>query len=166
MKGRGVAAVAGGLAALGLMAACGGGPRLRSLRTGVQRDAAGRPFVEARRMEASGCQETSRGASERDARARLAQSAQAQGYSGVIDVVCAPSGPSTCLAGTTCAGVAVRYVVPRADGSTPEASPGARCEPACTGAARCQDGQCVAACEPPCEAGRVCVQDGTCQPVP
>jgi hypothetical protein len=147
-----------------LLAACSAAPTVRAVRTGVQTDPAGRPFVEVRTLRAIGCRETAPEGAEAAARAQLTRSAQAQGYSGVIDVVCA-NGTVACVSGTTCSAIAVRYVVPDAAGRVPEAVVGGACNPPCAGNALCQDGQCVTPCEPPCTGNQVCVQDGTCQPV-
>ncbi|MBL8678670.1 MAG: hypothetical protein JNK05_05870 [Myxococcales bacterium] len=135
---------------------------LRAPRQGAQRDAAGRTYFEFREVSAHFCAQEGfdEARTERGARDRLTSRAQEMGYSGVREVACT-TGAQDCATGKTCRGISVRYVIPRADGTTPEPQRGA-CEPACEGTATCQDGQCVAQCNPPCTGGRACVQDGTC----
>lgn len=144
--------------------ACAGSnqAQLRPPRQGAQRDAAGRAYFEFRELSASYCAQQGHDdqRTEQGARDRLASRAQEMGYSGVREVACS-TGASECATGKTCRGILVRYVIARADGTTPEPVRGP-CEPACEGTATCQDGQCVAQCNPPCGGGRVCVQDGTC----
>jgi|LNFM01.2.fsa_nt_gb hypothetical protein len=135
---------------------------LRPPRQGAQRDGAGRTYFEFREISASFCAQEGfdEARVERGARDRLTARAQEMGYSGVREVACTTGTPE-CATGKTCRGISLRYAIPRADGSTPDPQRGP-CEPACEGTATCQDGQCVAQCSPPCSAGRVCVQDGTC----
>jgi len=150
--------------ALTLLAASAcGGPSLqiREVRTGVQHDSAGRSFVENRHMTATLCIEPGRPpVSEHDVRARLAITAQEQGYSGVAGIACVNHAPAPCMSGFTCGGIAVRYL----EGSG--ASSGTSCDPPCEGTSRCEEGVCVPTCEPPCVASEVCVQGARCQPAP
>jgi hypothetical protein len=140
----------------------GGQAAVRPARPGPQRDAAGRVYFELREVSATFCGQEGYDAArtEQAARDRLSLRAQEMGYSGVRAVACV-TGAAECATGRSCRGIGVRHPIARADGTTPEPSRGP-CEPACEGTATCQDGQCVAQCEPPCGGGRVCVQDGTC----
>jgi hypothetical protein len=159
-----VCAITIGAVLVAAHASCGASQR--ALRVGVQRDAAGRPFLEMKTMSLVGCEDPTTGnIPEADVRSRLNASAQDQGYSGVIEVTCAAGGGGQCAVGVTCAGIAVRYVIPSAGGEIAGATPGASCEPPCAGTARCQEGQCVPACLPLCGVGSVCVQSGTCDSV-
>jgi hypothetical protein len=135
---------------------------LRAPRQGAQRDAAGRAYFEFREVSATYCGQEGYDAArtEQAARERLSLRAQEMGYSGVREVSCV-TGAAECATGKSCRGLGVRYPIPRASGQTPEPQRGP-CEPACEGTATCQDGQCVAQCNPPCGGGRVCVQDGSC----
>ena len=135
---------------------------MRPLRAGAQRDAAGRTYFELRTIDASYCaqegHDTAR--TQQGARDRLAATSQEQGYSGVREVRCEQGAPS-CSTGFTCRGIAVRYVIARADGSYPAVVRGP-CDPICEGTATCQDGQCTPTCTPACTGGRVCATDATC----
>ncbi len=146
-----------------IVAACAGSnqPTLRAPRQGAQRDAAGRTYFEFREVSAAFCGQEGRNEqqTEAGARDRLARRAQEMGYSGVREVACSTGAPE-CATGKVCRGIGVRYPIAR-EGTFPDPVRGP-CEPACEGTATCQDGQCVAQCEPPCGGGRVCVQDGTC----
>lgn len=159
----------GGVFALSAVvsAGCASPMVLRAPRVGAQRDPQGRVFYELRRVTAIGCHDPARGAATTEEMStRLAGSAQAQGYSGVVDVQCAPMSLNGCARGVSCSALAVRYVVPDSSGAgARDPRVGVACSPPCEGSASCQEGQCVAACEPPCAGGEVCGPAGRCEPV-
>jgi len=150
--------------AASIVGACAGSnqPTLRAARSGPQRDAAGRTYFEFREVSVSYCSQEGRNEqqTESGARDRLARRAQEMGYSGVREVACSTGAPE-CATGKTCRGIGVRYPIAREGNVYPEPVRGP-CEPACEGTATCQDGQCVAQCDPPCGGGRVCMPDATC----
>jgi hypothetical protein len=150
--------------AASVVAACAGTnqPTLRAARGGPQRDTAGRTYFEFREVIVSYCAQEGRDEQQTEsaARERLSLRAQEMGYSGVREVVCSTGAPE-CATGKTCRGIGIRYPIARAGNVYPAPVRGP-CEPACEGTATCQDGQCIAQCNPPCGAGRVCMPDSTC----
>ena len=151
------------MAAVVALGACFGSnqPALRAARQGPQRDAAGRTYFEFREVSVAFCGQEgfNEQRTEQGGRERLARRAQEMGYSGVREVACT-TGAQECATGKTCRAIGVRYPIAR-EGTYPEPVRGP-CEPACEGTATCQDGQCVAQCDPPCGGGRVCMPDATC----
>lgn len=149
---------------LGWVACSGAAPNVRDPRAGLQRDAQGRAFYEVRRFSSTGCNDARAGAREEEVRAQLSRQAQEQGYSGVGEVRCTNSGSGSCGSGTTCSGLALRYV--SGSNTTNEVGPGHPCNPPCAANASCQEGVCVASCDPPCGADLLCGPGGRCEPAP